>query len=508
MSRRFLSELYSSSPLLRRVSRLQVVVDQKTATTVWYPYGRFQTSHDAYLLSLTTRRNSSTTDVLYPMSAKFKHKLKRTGQAFTAVVLLSVLQGLVVLYNYRHDVRGKLAYPDGLTRGKEEYNGDAEDHESDIDDVDTRTVAMDDDERFDDTSFLDSLLPYIVNIEDETLTKGTTDESIKFDGRIIKCSNNTIISHHAHNIIIPSLLRKLISNDHNDPIRVLVIGDSLAIGVGCIEKFDRTKVHSVAPALVENTSAELLCDDLRHHHQGPVFPQTLARTLSRYFRLPVQWRSAGVDGGDVYEIRSHCLDVIKQECSTHGVDIVVVLFGFNDLKRLLPENPTQSLFDNLQIIGRLRIFRQGIEMLLTDIRTHAPGAVVVFPGIPFQTTVLPLGLMMDCLVGLWERLKKMVVRGRSDAIYLDMDSKDISHLYSYSSKNYGTSGNALMDEHGSRLTDEESVYDSTEVLSPDGVHPNKKLYQKWAELVGRKLYVRIQQQKIIIDHQHKALVKE
>jgi hypothetical protein len=138
-------------------------------------------------------------------------------------------------------------------------------------------------------------------------------------------------------------------------------------------------------------------------------------------------------------------------------------------------------------------------MLLTDIRTHAPGAVVVFPGIPFQTTVLPLGLVMDCLVGLWERLKKMVVRGRSDAIYLDMDSKDISHLYSYSSKNYGTSGNALMDEHGSRLIDEESVYDSTEVLSPDGVHPNKKLYQKWAELVGRKLYVRIQQQKTIID---------
>ena len=485
MSRRFLSELYSF-PLLRRV---RPQVDQKTATTVWYSYGRFQTSHEAYLSSLTTRRNSSTT-VLYPMSAKFKHKLKRTGQAITAVVLLSILQGLVALYNYRHDVRGKLAYPDGLTRGKEEYNGDAEDYESDIDDVDTGTVVMDDEERADDTSFLDSLLPYIVNIDDVTLKKGT-DESIKFDGRI-KCNNT--ISHHAH---IPSLLRKLITNDHNDPIRVLVIGDSLAIGVGCIETFDPTKVHSLAPALVENTSAEL-CDDLRHH-QGPVFPQTLARTLSRHFRLPVQWRSAGVDGGDVYEIRSHCLDVIKQECNTHGVDIVVVLFGFKDLKRLLPENPTQSLFDNLQIIGRLRIFSQGIEMLLTDIRTHAPGAVVVFPGIPFQTTVLPLGLVMDCLVGLWERLKKMVVRGRSDAIYLDMDSKDISHLYSYSSKNYGTSGNALMDEHGSRLIDEESVYDSTEVLSPDGVHPNKKLYQKWAELVGRKLYVRIQQQKTIID---------
>jgi lysophospholipase L1-like esterase len=434
------------------------------------------------------------------MSAKLKHKLKRTGQAFTAVILLSILQGLVALYNYRHDVRGKLAYPDGLTRGKEEYTGDAEDYESEII-VDTKTSVMDDEERADDTSFLDSLLPYIVNSDNETPTKGSDEK--------VKCVP------HAPNI--PSLLRKLISNDdHNDPIRVLVIGDSLAIGVGCIEKFDITKVHSVAaPALVENTSAELLCDDddddlcHHHHHQGPVFPQTLARTLSRHFRLPVQWRSAGVDGGDVYEIRSHCLDVIKQECNTHGVDIVVVLFGFNDLKRLLPMNPTQSLFDNLQIIGRLRIFRQGIEMLLTDIRIHAPGAVVVFPGIPFQTTVLPLGLMMDCLVGLWERLKKMVVRGRSDAIYLDMDSKDISHLYSYSSKNYGTSGNALMDENGSRLNiDDEECDDSTDVLSPDGVHPNKKLYQKWAELVGRKLYVRIQQQKNIMDQRKEALVKD
>jgi lysophospholipase L1-like esterase len=421
------------------------------------------------------------------LSPKLAVKLKRAGQAFTSVVLLSVIQGLVALYSYRNDVRGKLAYPDGLTLGKEYYDGDAE-TDSEADAISTAFDDDDDEQRTGTTSFLDSLLPFIVNDDEKTA------EALDGGGNEgHKCNTAKTPAH------TPSLVRKLISTEHpspssntdKDPIRVLVIGDSLAIGVGCIERFHVAQDNSLA--LIENTGAE--CD-----RQGPVFPQVLARTLSRYFRLPVQWRSAGVDGGDVYDIRSFCLDVVKQECSTQGVDIVVVLFGMNDLKGLLPKDPIQFFFDKeVQVAGGLGQFRHGIEMLLADIRSHAPGAVVVFPEMPFQTRIFPLGLMMDCLVGLWERLKKMVVMGRSNAIYLEINSKEISHLY-HSNRNYGTPEDALMDEHGSRVIDEcDGAKYVDALLSPDGVHPNKKMYQKWAELVGRKLYVRIHRQKGLIE---------
>ncbi|KAL3815852.1 hypothetical protein ACHAXA_002268 [Cyclostephanos tholiformis] len=410
-------------------------------------------------------------------------KVKRAGQALASVILTSMMQGLVALYRYRNDVRGKLAYPDGLTLGKENYVGDADaDCEAEV----IGTVIDDDERGTVVTSLLDSLLSYLVDYDDKTC--GASDHSGENEDRKRSKTNNAPE-------LIPSLLRKLISTEHRssssntdgDPIRVLVIGDSLAIGVGCNETFRVAKENLAS--LVENTGAG-------SDHQGPVFPQVLARTLSRYFRLPVQWRSAGVDGGDIYDIRSFCLDVVEQECSVRGVDIVVVLFGMNDLKRLLPENPIQLFFDReTQVAGRLNQYRQGIEMLLADIRSHAPGAVVVFPEMPLRTSIFPLGLMMDILVGLWERLKKMVVRGRNNAMYLEINSKEISLMYQWNSVNYGTPVNALMDEHGFRVIEESE--DS--LLSPDGVHPNKKLYKKWAELVGRKLYIRIHRQKGLME---------
>jgi lysophospholipase L1-like esterase len=482
MGRRFLLERLSSP--LRRVSRSR----HQKAVTETRPHSIITRSHSRAYLSPSIRRESYA--VPSPMLAV---KLKRAGQAFTSVVLLSVLQGSVALYRYRHG--GKLAYPDGLTLGRENYDGDDEaDGEADA----ISTVVGYDEHRASSASLLDSLLPYIVNDDEEA--GGSSDDG----GGNDEGHKRTTAKAPEH---IPSLIRKLISterrssssNADTDPIRVLVIGDSLAIGVGCIETFHVARDNSLA--LIENTRAGM-------DRQGPVFPQVLARTLSRYFRLPVQWRSAGVDGGDVYDIRSFCLDVVKQECSAKGVDIVVVLFGMNDLKRLLLENPIQLFFDKeKQAVGGLNQFRQGIEMLLADIRSHAPGAVVVFPEMPFQTSTFPLGLMLDCLVGLWERLKKMVVRGRSNAMYLEINSKEISHMYHSNNKSYGAPGDALMDEHGFRVMEEcdDTEHDDV-LLSPDGVHPNKVLYRKWAELVGRKLYVRIHRQKGLVEQGRQQLL--
>lgn len=111
---------------------------------------------------------------------------------------------------------------------------------------------------------------------------------------------------------------------------------------------------------------------------------------------------------------------------------------------------------------------------------------------------------MDVLVGLWERLKKLVVRGRNNAMYLEVNSREISRMYRPNSVNYGTPVNALMDEHGFRVIEE--CDDTDDLLSPDGVHPNKKLYKKWAELVGHKLYVRIHRQKGLLEQSQRQLM--
>ncbi len=393
-------------------------------------------------------------------------KLKRTGQALAAILVFSVVQGLMLLHKYRYDERGQLKYPDGLTLGKEDYDDNAEQGAGVVD------TSIDEDQQEVTNSFsvLDSLLPYFVSAIGESGNENSSTAQT-----------------------MPSLLRKLKSakmSTTKDPIRVLVIGDSLAIGVGCIEQFGSTNTHLLPLTLIENTT-----EPKNYMRQGPVFPQVLARTLSRHFHLPVQWRSAGVDGGDVDDIRSFCLDVVKQE-RTQGVDIVVVLFGMNDLKRLLPENPFRRLSGEQIVhdVGAITQFRNGIEMLISDIRSHAPGAVIVLPELPFQTNIYPLGLVMDGLLGLWERLKKMVVKGRSNTMYLELDSKELSDLYS-NKKNYGTLEKALIDEHGLRMIEEcDDVVDDNPLFSPDGVHPNKKLYQKWAEIVGRKLSMRIHQQ--------------
>eukprot|EP00980_Cylindrotheca_fusiformis_P026610 scaffold16625_cov118-Cylindrotheca_fusiformis.AAC.1 len=109
------------------------------------------------------------------------------------------------------------------------------------------------------------------------------------------------------------------------PERVIVIGDSLAVGLGSVEEFDAEKDNSVPFMRLENVDQD--------GGQGPVFPKALAETISSYFQTPVHWRSAGVDGGDTKLIEDFCFSVIEEEVSEgRPPDVVVILCGANDLK--------------------------------------------------------------------------------------------------------------------------------------------------------------------------------
>ena len=61
------------------------------------------------------------------------------------------------------------------------------------------------------------------------------------------------------------------------------------------------------------------------------------------------------------------MEMIKQESARDDsatIDIVLVIFGLNDLKKV-------------GLDGAVSQFRQGMEQPISDIRCHAPGALVV-----------------------------------------------------------------------------------------------------------------------------------
>ena len=288
----------------------------------------------------------------------------------------------------------------------------------------------------------------------------------KDDGDYSKISSTKLSSQTQ--TALPTLLDKLARQNQleKDPIRLLVIGDSLAVGIGCLEEFDEAKDNSWPMALVENTSTFSTKDEKCTKLQSPVFPQILAKALSFEFKQPVHWRSGGVDGGDVNDIRKFCMDIIRQECAAHGEqsfkigspyksgppDIIVVLFGMNDLKNLVSLNIIPQIFRGKDEKGGgggiAHHFRHGMEALIDDIRSFAPNAYIVFPQLPIQTfhknsivNILPLGVFVDTMMGFWEGQKRRVTEGRAsrerrkiaisprNTMYIDLDAKEIADWY-------------------------------------------------------------------------------
>ncbi|KAL7542474.1 hypothetical protein ACHAXR_011820 [Thalassiosira sp. AJA248-18] len=538
------------------------------------------TTMNQAILSTISYAVTSFATLLLPIAGQ----LQRAGETLLAAfLLLSFIQAFVALYQYRYDARGQLVFPDGLTLGKEDYysgdhtvdatdttgddGNDKQDKEQtlspNITDTQSTAITIDNMNSSWATQLVKKLnkslvllLPWITRNVHNLLTKNThlfhigfivfildsilplisdgdtnamaaDGERILGDGKMDKNASSVKIDFGTL-----SLLQKMKSRDvlspssrRQNPIRVLVIGDSLSIGIGCIEQFDATKDNSAPMALVENTAMSRPPKTPLHTRQGPVppvFPQILARTLSYHFQQPVQWRSAGVDGGDVNDIRSFCMDVVKQECqcpkSDATLDIVVVLFGMNDLKKVLSVNPIQHLFRGRESEDRggTSHFRHGMEMLLSDIRSHAPGALVVFPALPIQTfhknsiiNIFPLGFIVDTVMGGWERQKKIVASSRSNAMYVELKAKEIADWYSSSNNKSGnTPPNSLVGDNDISIVDDFEDTKDGVLLSADGVHPNKLMYAKWAELVGHKLYKHIVPQLDLVDQNHIGLLKE
>eukprot|EP00579_Thalassiosira_antarctica_P024123 CAMPEP_0201986250 /NCGR_PEP_ID=MMETSP0904-20121228/89839_1 /ASSEMBLY_ACC=CAM_ASM_000553 /TAXON_ID=420261 /ORGANISM="Thalassiosira antarctica, Strain CCMP982" /LENGTH=146 /DNA_ID=CAMNT_0048540159 /DNA_START=1 /DNA_END=438 /DNA_ORIENTATION=+ len=142
--------------------------------------------------------------------------------------------------------------------------------------------------------------------------------------------------------------------------------------------------------------------------------------------------------------------------------------------------------------GATSRFRHGMEVLLSDIRAYAPDTLVVFPALPIQPfhknsiiNIFPLGLLVDAVLGVWERQKKIVASSWSNTMFLELKAKEIANWYSSNINNIGSAPRLVVEHDFGIIDDFDDVKDDV-LLSADGVHPNKRMYAKWAELVGHK----------------------
>jgi len=172
--------------------------------------------------------------------------------------------------------------------------------------------------------------------------------------------------------------------------RIVIIGDSLVVGIGCKE--------------------------------APVMPEAICGRLAELLRVDVQWRALGVDGGDVRTIHSKVLAAVDDavhsstpppQPHTRGsaahrdadqggkVDAVIVLCGLNDLKRLW--------------MGRTSsVFRRDLDKFLVELRAKVGDeCLIVLPAIPMEETLLPepvrtLGIYMGHLFDEQKREKAAI----------------------------------------------------------------------------------------------------
>lgn len=122
----------------------------------------------------------------------------------------------------------------------------------------------------------------------------------------------------------------LTANGTGQPLRLLVVGESTAAGVG-----------------------------VQHHHQG--LAAHTARHLARNGR-PVHWHTIGVNG-----IRAAALNLHLQENShTARADLAIISLGVNDTTGLTTANR----------------YRHALQALITTLRQHQPGLPIYLLAIP------------------------------------------------------------------------------------------------------------------------------
>jgi lysophospholipase L1-like esterase len=409
---------------------------------------------------------------------------------FAAAFFIALIQASVAFISYRTNPVGELIVPPGPTLGVEDpsneirqtprirrnkreklllsYHEMAEEIKREENDSDSNssTVASTDQSRYSRiinrvNSFLPLLLPLLSRQLSYVVTRNSHLFHIGFVGTLIKLFDiptRFFLSNVAESIVQDSesnTKTTAVSKGFSEISRVCVIGDSLAVGLGTVDFFDKNKNSTLAKCRIENLNPS-------PGTESPEFPRVFARTLATLRQSPVSWRSAGVDGGLVPDINEFCFGVIQEETAQgRPPDVVVIICGINDLRHFVAK-PWGAY--------SARSFRRSLAKLITDIREISPGCKVLLPGLPTQMfhknsplNIFPLAFFLDTIVGFFDSQKKLVADcfPSKDVMYLGISASDIADWYH--------------DEHKS-------------LIAADGVHPNKRCYALWAEFMAKGLY--------------------
>jgi len=478
------------------------------------PHFHITAPHECVEEGIQSARNyGSHTSALYPARDLsffgFTSRLQTFGETLLAAALvISFIQAALALYQYRSNPSGELVFPPGLTCGiVYPSSGDTTDG---IFDSKSSTVPRKKKQKnpfhqlqtfSEDT---DQLLQLEQNKNQQPsayarfLFKVNRMMVLLFPWIVQQLRAALIRNAHIFHVFFIISLASVFDFWSRDPIdtqnevqlsvianlshkkkkeqKVVVIGDSLAVGIGSIEQFDENKNSTLPMFRVERLSRDEkpLNSASLDKHVSPVFPQVFAQTLANRLQQRVRWRSAGVDGGDVSDILLFCSGIIEEEARTdHPPDVVVVICGMNDLKKSI-SNP----FRSKSASG----FRSSMEKMIDEIRKHAPNASIVFPALPVQmfhknsvVNILPLSLFIDTIVGFWDSQKKLVAdRSPSNVMHLGLSAKEIVGWYDHDDDD-----------------DDDHEVESNILIALDGIHPNERCYSKWAKSMGNKFCDRI-----------------
>jgi lysophospholipase L1-like esterase len=179
-----------------------------------------------------------------------------------------------------------------------------------------------------------------------------------------------------------------------------------------------------------------------------------------------------VDGGDADQIRRLLFPVIEEEVEKgNNPDIVVVLTGSNDLKRIIQSSDAGTR-------ASVRGFRGNLIRLVKEIHGISPTTRVILPALPTYRldtnsilNIFPLSLFLDGMIGFWDAQKKIVADMCSGVMHVDLKFKDVYKWY---------------------IEESNKENEDPTLIAADGIHPNEKCYGKWGEFVGNTIVDRVE----------------
>jgi len=348
----------------------------------------------------------SSISALYPPFSffDFTSRLQRFGETlFAAAIVISLIQAALALYQYRSNPSGELAFPPGLTCGVA-YPTRLDSSDGSLIRKTSADTLKKNQSPFHQIHTFSEDSDRLLNEQHKDKQPSTYTRTLFKVNRMMVLLYPWIAQHiraiviknaHIFHIFFIISLASAFNFWRSGPIgidnggkssvianlsdstkkerKVIVIGDSLAVGIGSVEYFDENKNNTLPMFRVERLSHDdrtlntALLD--RNIDISPVFPRVFAQTLANRLEQRIRWRSAGVDGGDVSDIINFCSGVIEEESKFgHPPDVVVVICGINDLKKTV-SNPFKS--------KSARGFRSSMEDMINEIRKHAPNASII-----------------------------------------------------------------------------------------------------------------------------------